>query len=85
MKCPEITLPDIDKPLYDKLLAEATAAGMQSHGNMVSIEGLYFDWNYDAEAAVLHVTCLKKPFFIGCDRVETEIRGLVEKAKKGDL
>jgi hypothetical protein len=79
--CPEITIEEIDGDLYAKLLAEAGAAGAKFDGSKASIEGLDFDWDYDIEAQVLHVTCTKKPFFIGCGQVESKIQELVAKAK----
>jgi hypothetical protein len=57
MPCPEITLEGIDANLYGKLLVEAKDAGAQSHGtNLVSLEGLLFDWNYNVQGQVLHIT-----------------------------
>jgi hypothetical protein len=81
VNCPEITIEGIDGDLYRKLLAEANAAGAKFDGSKVSISGLEFDWNYDLEAQVLHVTCTKKEFFIRCPQVESKIRELVEKSK----
>ena len=83
MPCPEITIPDVPQELYDKLLGEATAAGVHFDGTVASIEGAQFDWNYDAPSTTLRVTCLKKPFFISCDSAEKRIRELVERAKGG--
>ena len=81
MPCNEVTVEGIDAGLYSKLLAEANAAGAIFVGEKVYFEGLEFDWTHDAEAQVLHFTCTKKPFFIGCDRIENQIRELVAKAR----
>jgi len=81
VSCPEITIEEIPQDLYAKLLAEATAAGAIFEGSFAKIEGLSFDWNYDPSAQVLHITCLKKPFFASCGVVESRIRELVAKAK----
>lgn len=81
VSCQEITIEQIDGALYAKLLAEATAAGAKFEGAQASISGLEFDWNYDEVAQALHVTCTKKPFYVGCDQVESRIRQLVEKSK----
>ncbi len=79
--CPEITIEQISPEVHAKLLAEATTAGATFEGSFAYIEGLSFDWNYDSTAQVLHVTCLKKPFYAACGEVESKIRELVEKAK----
>jgi hypothetical protein len=81
MPCPEITIEDFDKVLYHKLLSEALTVGAIFSGTSVTLDGLHFDWNYDAEALVLHITCLKKPFFLGCEQIENQIRQLAAKAK----
>jgi hypothetical protein len=81
MACPEVTIEGIDSDLYGKLLAEANAAGAIFVGEKVYFEGLEFNWTHDAESQVVHFTCTKKPFFIGCDRIENQIRQLAAKAK----
>lgn len=83
VSCPEITLEEISPELYTKLLAEATEAGAQFSGSNATLHGAKFDWNYDAEAQTLHVTCLEKPFYIGCGVIEQTIHDLVDKAKGG--
>jgi hypothetical protein len=80
--CPEIAIEDIDKTLYGNLLAEANAGNAKFDGTKVSIAGCEFDWNYDAEARVLRITCVKKPFYATCATVESRIRELVAKAKE---
>lgn len=81
MDCPEITIDGIDQALYAKLLVQATDAGARFDGLKASISGIELQWNYDAEAQVLHVTCTKKPFYIGCGVIEHTIRDLADKAK----
>jgi hypothetical protein len=81
MACQEITIEGVDTVLYGRLLSQATAAGAQFDGIRASIESLEFDWNYDAAAQVLHVTCTKKPFYATCSEVESRIRDLAAKAK----
>ena len=80
--CPEITIDGIDEDLYTKLLGEATAAGAQFSGASATFRGCTFDWNYDPPTQTLHATCLKKPFYAGCDFIEKSIRDLVTKAKE---
>lgn len=79
MACNEIVM-DVAPDLYEKLLAQASSAGAAFNGSQASIDGLTFDWNYDAEAQKLHVTCTRKPFYASCDLVEKNIRELVAKA-----
>lgn len=81
--CPEITIEGIDQALHAKLLAEGTAAGAKFDGATATIEGCYFDWNYDAEAQTLHVTCTKKPFYVSCTAIQSKITEIVTKAKEG--
>jgi hypothetical protein len=81
--CPEIIIADIDHDLYEKLLDEANAAGAVFNGAEVTFKGCTFDWNYDAEAGVLHVTCTVKPFYLGCGVISGQINQLVAKAKGG--
>ncbi len=81
--CPEITLEEISPEIYAKLLAQATEAGAEFSGSKATLHGAKFDWNYDAETQTLHVTCLEKPFYIGCGVIEQTIHDLVDKAKGG--
>jgi hypothetical protein len=81
MSCPEFTIESIDRELYARLLAECIAAGAKFDGNKASISGCGFIWNYDVAAQVLHLTCTEKPFYAGCQAVESRIRELIEKAK----
>lgn len=81
MNCPEIVIDQVDETLYARLLNQATAAGACFDGAKASIKGCDFDWNYDAAAGTLHVTCTKKPFYFGCGVVESEIRKLVDEAR----
>jgi hypothetical protein len=82
MACPEITIEGIDDAMYAKLMNEAVAGGAQFNGNIASIDGLTFDWNRDSVTQTLHITCLKKEFFITCKTVESKIRELVQKSKE---
>lgn len=79
--CPEISIPQIDGDLYEKLLAEANSAGASFEGSKASISGLEFDWNYDLESQTLNVTCTKKPFYATCGEVENRIQELIQKAR----
>jgi hypothetical protein len=81
VNCPEITIADIDPIFHGSLMRQAVAGGAVFDGAAVTIDGLIFDWNYDSEAQVLHITCTKKPFFIGCTQVEVKIRDLVAKSR----
>jgi hypothetical protein len=80
--CPEITIEGIGKGLYGQLLAEASAANAKFEGTKASIGGCDFNWDYDAETQILHITCIKKPFYASCETVEARIRELVAKAKE---
>ena len=82
VSCPQIDIGEIDAVLYGKLLTEATSAGAVFTGAVAEIANCTFDWNYDAAAQTLHITCNKKPFYAGCEQVETRIRQLIQKAKE---
>lgn len=81
VSCQEITIEGIGKDFYGQLLAEASAANAKFEGTKASIGGCDFNWNYDAETQILHVTCIRKPFYASCETVESKIRELVEKSK----
>ena len=81
--CPEITIEQIDQPLYDKLLAEATASGATFSGSTATMHGCTFDWNYDAASQTLNATCTRKPFYFGCDQITSKIQEIVEQARGG--
>lgn len=81
MNCPEIVIVGIEQPMYDKLLAEANAAGAVFNGAKVAFKGCEFDWDYDAEAQVLHITCTNRPWYYKCDTIADHIRHLAERAK----
>ena len=85
MACPEITVPQVDKVLHDKLLLDAEAAVSKFEGTLVTLEGITLDWNYDAEAQVLHITATAKPFYIGCGQIQSKIQELITKAREGNL
>jgi hypothetical protein len=81
VQCQEITFEDIDPLFYGALMRQCVAAGARFDGVKASINGLEFDWNYDADAQVLHVTCTRKPFFVTCLEVESKIHEQMAQAK----
>ena len=83
MSCPAITVPSVDQALYDKLLAQATAAGVKFDGTKASIDGIELEWKYDAAAQVLTVTCLKKPFYMSCGEIQSKVAELIHEAQMG--
>lgn len=83
MNCPEIIIVGIEQPMYDKLLAEANAAGAVFNGDKVAFKGCEFDWQYDSPSQILHVTCISKPFYVTCDYIKSKIKELAEDAKAG--
>lgn len=81
VNCPEITEANVSQSLYDILLAQATAAGARFEGDIAAISGCTFDWNYDAGASVLRITCTHKPFLVSCDFVADKIQKLISQAR----
>jgi len=82
MNCPEIRIDEITPELYGRLLTEASSSGAKFDGTKASIQGLEFNWTYDAVSLTLHITCIKKPFWASCEVVEMKIRELVRKSSE---
>lgn len=78
--CDELTF-SIEQALYSKLLEEATEAGATFSGDQASLEGLEFDWSYDAVSQTLHVTCVKHPFYASCEKIAAKIQELISNAR----
>lgn len=81
VSCAPIVYNEVPQDLYDKLLAEAHASGVEFDGNKVKTHGVELDWDYDPISESLAVTCTKKPFYITCEEVEGELNGLLAKAR----
>jgi hypothetical protein len=82
MSCDEVIVDGVNPALYEKLLAQATAAGAVFDGSIVIFKGCRFIWSYD-KVSSFRYTCKEKPFYFTCDLIDKEIAGLVEKAKEG--
>jgi hypothetical protein len=80
MPSPEITVNGVDPVLYEKLLAELTAAGAVFDGSKVTFKGVEFQWAYDGISAVRYII-LKKPFYFTEKLIQSQIEDSVEKAK----
>jgi len=80
MPCPEMNIP-MSHDLHAKLLTEAEDAGMEFNGTRAAHKGCTFDFNYDTEAEILHVTPDHLPWLFSCSEVESHINQLIEKAK----
>ncbi len=83
MSCPQMTFVGVDPAFYARLLAQAKSAGVEfnADGTQASIDGCVFNWNYDAAAKTLYVTCIKKPFLIGCDALRDRVPELIAHAR----
>lgn len=81
LSCPEITIPNISKEMYARLMVQATSAGASFDGDTVSMRGLQFSWNYDEPSETLHATCTHRPFFISCDAIAGKISDLIKEAR----
>ena len=77
MSCPQFTFVGINQQFYAHLMDHAEKSGVTFDGTKASVEGCLFDWDYDATAQVLHVTCLKKPFLISCSALSDRITELI--------
>ena len=85
MSCPTFSVEGIGQELYAKLMRAATAAGASIDGTKVQYRGCQFEFAYDQGAQVLAVTCVSKPFLVGCDTIEEKIRALVAQAKREEF
>ena len=81
MSCPEIVFQGIDQTLYTRLLSQATSSGVSFDGDKASMSGVEFDWTYDPQSNNLHITCTKKPFFIGCGTIQEKLTQLIQESR----
>lgn len=81
MSCPEVVVDGIDLDLYEKLQAEAIAAGAVFDGSKVTLKGCEFLWAYDGISRIRY-TCTSKPFYFSCKLIQTQIEDLVQKSKE---
>lgn len=65
---------------FEVLTAKARAAGLPIAGNSgaASRFGVEISWNYVPEAQQLTLHCLRAPFFVSADEVNTQIQSLVQ-------
>ena len=64
---------------YSKLVEKAKAAGVAMSGNTgrTSRMGVEVEWNYSEEKQELVLTCLRAPFFVSADDVNSKLNALV--------
>lgn len=77
------TFQGITNKQYAELVAQANAAGLAIEGNSgtKSKFGVEVTWNYAPENCELTIQCLRAPFFLSADEVDTKIRSLVNSVK----
>jgi hypothetical protein len=85
MGCPTWEFPNIPQATYDKLLAEAAAAGVEIDGETAKAHGCTFSWVYDPAAELVRITCQSKPFLFGCGEILAHFTAIIEQATKGNL
>jgi hypothetical protein len=76
----EITVDGVDPILYEKLLAELTAAGAVFDGSTVTFKGCELQWAYNGVSSVRY-TILKRPFYFTDKLIENQISQSIEKSK----
>lgn len=81
VSCPTFLFDGIAPELYDKLLSEGNAAGVKFDGNRVTFKGCTFNWDYDAEAHTVAVTCTNRPIYLGCSTIKEHLQKLVDSAR----
>jgi len=77
MECPTITLTGVTRAVYDCLVKRAKSLGLpvptETSGNFAYADAAAdFDWN--EEAATLAITINRKPGWVTCDMVESQLR-----------
>jgi hypothetical protein len=64
---------------WAKLMQKAKESGMEMSGNSgrANRMGVEVEWNYSEQLQRLELTCLRAPFFMSADDVNTRLRDLV--------
>jgi hypothetical protein len=67
---------------YASLVEKANSAGVPMSGNngRATKMGVEVEWNYFAEKQELVLTCLRTPFFMKAEDVNTRLHNLVNQA-----
>ena len=67
---------------FAKLSAKAQAAGIALNGNTGTAQkfGVEVEWNYVPETQQLTLHCLRTPFFVNVEDVNTKIKALVQES-----
>jgi hypothetical protein len=67
---------------YASLMEKANSAGVLMSGNSgrATRMGVEVEWNYSAEKQELVLTCLRTPFFVSGEDVNTRLQNLVNQA-----
>jgi len=73
------TFKGISPEKYALLTEKAKGAGIEMEGNSgtASKFGVEMQWNYSPETQELSLQCLKHPFFMKAEDVDTKMRNLV--------
>ena len=76
---PQVFQP-VSSAQFEVLTAKARAAGLPIAGysGVASRFGVEISWNYIPEAQQLTLHCLRAPFFVSADEVNTQIQSLVQ-------
>lgn len=76
------TFKGISPDKYAILTEKAKGAGIEMEGNSGSATkfGVEMQWDYSPETQELTLQCLKHPFFVKAEDVDTKIRNLVTQA-----
>jgi hypothetical protein len=77
--------PGISPQHYAELTAKAKAAGIDLSGNSgaASKFGVEVAWSYVPDKQKLTLQCLKAPFFVSVEDVDTKLRALVKETLAG--
>jgi hypothetical protein len=80
--CPPVVFTNVDAKAWAELKAKVATFARDRDVEMPfeiadagekSMLGFTASWEYDAQARTLTITCTKRPFFLSCSKINSEI------------
>ena len=78
--CATQTFSNVQAAAWNCLKAKAVSAGfsISTDSGSHSAAGVTVEWNYDASAATLSITCTERPWFLSCSTINGKVHELIE-------
>ena len=78
--CATQTFSNVPIAAWDRLKAKAASAGfsISSDSGSHSAGGLTVQWNYNASAETLSITCTDRPWYLTCSMINGKIHELID-------